>query len=184
MAGGGENYTLRAGRPGDIPQLVLIELAGNTLFAPTGLIPAEHMDDHIAIDWHQDAIEAGMSFVAADRSDAPVGFALCSERAPDLYLDEIAVHPDHGRRGLGGALVTCVMDEARARRLPSVSLSTFRDVPWNGPFYARHGFKEIAAAKWTDWMHELNTVQAETLDVTRRCFMRRPARRHLFRQRG
>ena len=62
----------------------------------------------------------------------------------------------------------------------SVSLSTFRKVPWNAPFYAKHGFKELSSKHWTDWMHEINAVQAETLDVSQRCFMRRQIKRRLF----
>lgn len=182
MAGSNQNYTLRLAREADIPQLVLIELSGNVLFEPTGLIPPEHMDDHISIEWHQGAIRDEMNFVAADTDDTPVGFAMCSVREPDLYLDEICVHSDHSRQGLGEALLKRIMREAQMRRLGSVSLSTFRTVPWNAPFYAKHGFKEVAQAKWTGWMNELNTLQAETLDVSQRCFMRRPVRRGLLRR--
>ena len=175
-----QEHTIRPTSHGDIPQLVLIELASNELFAPTGLIPPENMNDHISIEWHQDAIEAGMSFVITGPDDTPIGFTLMSLRAPDLYLDEIAVHPDHARNGLGSALLEHCLDHAKAARVPSVSLSTFRKVPWNAPFYARFGFKELPPKKWTDWMHEINTIQAETLDVTQRCFMRRQLKRSLL----
>ena len=173
-------YNIRHATPRDIPQLVLIELAGNELFAPTNLIPEDHMDDHVSIEWHQAAIEADMSIVVADADDVPAGFILVSHREPDLYLDEIAVHPDHGRKGLGSALLTHLLDLAKMGNFRSVSLSTFRKVPWNAPFYAKHGFKELSSKHWTDWMHEINAVQAETLDVSQRCFMRRQIKRGLF----
>jgi len=173
-------YTIRPATPHDIPQLVLIEQAGNELFGPTGLIPPEHMDDHVSIEWHQDAIEAQMSTVVANADDHPVGFTLTSQRPPDLYLDEIAVHPDHGRQGLGGALLQHVLHAAKEAGERSVSLSTFRKVPWNAPFYAKHGFKPLPEKKWTHWMHDLNTRQAETLDVTKRCFMRYQIKRSLL----
>ena len=32
---------------------------------------------------------------------------------------------------------------AKKTGYPAVTLSTFRDVPWNGPFYARHGFRAL-----------------------------------------
>ena len=35
------------------------------------------------------------------------------------------------------------MDEARAQGLDRLSLCTYRDVPWNGPFYRGLGFTEI-----------------------------------------
>ena len=31
---------------------------------------------------------------------------------------------------------------ARARGLPAVTLSTFREIPWNAPFYAAYGFRD------------------------------------------
>jgi hypothetical protein len=47
------------------------------------------------------------------------------------------------RRGLGGALVSTVCTWARAQGCPTVTLTTFRDVPWNGPFYQELGFSEL-----------------------------------------
>jgi GNAT superfamily N-acetyltransferase len=175
-----QDFTIRPATHGDIPQLVLIELAGNELFTPTGLIPPEQMDDHVSIEWHQDAIEAGMSFVVTNTDDFPVGFTLTSLREPDLYLDEIAVHPDYARQGLGSALLGHCLERAKDLRVRSVSLSTFRNVPWNGPFYKQFGFRELPQKKWTGWMHQINAVQAETLDVTERCFMRRQVKRSLL----
>ena len=64
--------------------------------------------------------------------------------ADDLpHLDEIDVEPAHGRRGIGAALVRTVCDWASASGYPLLTLTTFRDVPWNLPFYARLGFVEI-----------------------------------------
>ena len=173
-------YQIRPATPLDIPQLILIELAGNELFSPTGLIPEENLDDHISIEWHQQAIEAKMSCVVTDTEDFPVGFLLTSHRPPDLYIDEIAVHPDHGRKGLGGALLEFCIASAKDIGERSISLSTFRNVPWNAPFYVSHGFKEIPQKKWTDWMHDITIVQAETLDVSQRCFMRRQIKRSIL----
>jgi hypothetical protein len=40
-------------------------------------------------------------------------------------------------------LVNAVCDWATAEGLPAVTLTTFRDVAWNGPFYAKLGFREL-----------------------------------------
>ncbi|MEM9668255.1 MAG: GNAT family N-acetyltransferase [Pseudomonadota bacterium] len=184
MAGLPQGYTLRLAEERDIPQLVVIELESNELFRPLGLIPEENMEDHVSIDYHRGSIADETSFVVSDDTGTAVGFALCSERDPDLYLDEVSVHPDHGRKGIGRALVERVIEEARQREKPSVSLSTFRDVVWNAPFYATLGFREITEDDWEDWMHDFNRIQAETLDVSKRCFMRRSFRKGLFRRGG
>ena len=49
-------------------------------------------------------------------------------------------------RGTGRALVAAAVDEGQRRRLPAITLTTFRTIPWNAPFYARIGFVEIAGA--------------------------------------
>ena len=56
----------------------------------------------------------------------------------------------------------------------AVTLSTFRDVPWNGPFYRRHGFADLPAAAWTPGMraiHEQEGRHGLRTDV--RVFMER-----------
>jgi GNAT superfamily N-acetyltransferase len=76
--------------------------------------------------------------------DTPVGFALVEMLADDLpHLDEVDVKPSHGRRGLGTALVRAACEWATAAGFSMLTLTTFRAVPWNLPFYARLGFVEI-----------------------------------------
>jgi len=45
-------------------------------------------------------------------------------------------------RGVGRRLIGHVIAWARAEGFVSLSLTTFRNVPWNGPFYASLGFVE------------------------------------------
>jgi GNAT superfamily N-acetyltransferase len=60
------------------------------------------------------------------------------DRVPHIW--QLAVHPDHGRRGYGRALVGAVSEWARLHQFEAVTLTTYRDVPWNGPFYKSLGF--------------------------------------------
>ena len=53
------------------------------------------------------------------------------------------MHPDHAGRGVGRALLRAGCDWAAARGYPELTLATYRDVPWNGPFYASEGFEEV-----------------------------------------
>lgn len=45
-------------------------------------------------------------------------------------------------KGLGRRLLRHAADWARANGLKTVSLTTFRSIPWNAPFYASFGFRE------------------------------------------
>jgi hypothetical protein len=57
---------------------------------------------------------------------------------------------------------------------PAVTLSTFREVPWNAPYYARSGFRAMAEDELTPGLRELRAVEvAAGLDVAARIFMRR-----------
>jgi GNAT superfamily N-acetyltransferase len=76
--------------------------------------------------------------------ETPVGFALVQMLADDLpHLEELDVEPSHGQRGLGTALVRTVCEWACVTGYSILTLTTFRAVAWNLPFYARLGFVEI-----------------------------------------
>ena len=83
--------------------------------------------------------------MAVDDLGAVIGFAVAWVIDGEGHLDELAVTPAHGRRGVGRALVDEVLAWSAARGLPSVTLITFRDVPWNGPFYEKLGFEAVTA---------------------------------------
>ncbi len=111
--------------------------------------------------------------LVAPRYGRPVGFALCSVERPDLYLEQISVLPEYGRAGVGSALLDAVCGEARRRGLFGVTLSTFRDIPWNAPFYEKNGFSEVPRTGLALWQLDIERVQSVTMDVRGRCFMRR-----------
>jgi len=164
-------YGIDGANASDVDVLIEVDRAASTLFAPTGLLSEEALNDHVPAEVLSHAADTGDLFTARAAEGEPVGFALVSPRGGTLYLDQISVHPDHGRKGLGAALLGRVVDEAKKRKLRRITLSTFRDLPWNGPFYARHGFREIKRSDMADWMLELERIQAQDLDITKRCFM-------------
>src|SRR6185312_3323559 len=91
------------------------------------------------------AISRGLVWVALDTSDEPVGFVWLDTDVGEgaIGIAEIDVLPSHGRRGIGAALLEHACDWARAAGYRRVDLGTLADVPWNAPFYARHGFTAV-----------------------------------------
>jgi len=87
------------------------------------------------------AQRAGLLWVART-GGSPVGFALLEPLGDGLHLEELDVLPEHGRKGIGRALVREVCRYAEAQR-SVLTLCTFRDVPWNAPFYERCGFRTL-----------------------------------------
>ena len=82
----------------------------------------------------------------AQHDEALIGFAASAAFDDGLHLWELAVRHEAQGRGAGRALVSAVVAEGRRRVMPSVTLTTFRAIPWNAPFYARLGFVELAGA--------------------------------------
>ena len=65
-----------------------------------------------------------------------------------VHLAELDVLPAHGRRGVGTALVRAVDEWARSGHFTEITLTTYRDVPWNAPFYAGLGFDVVPESEW------------------------------------
>lgn len=143
MAGVGP-YVLRDARADDLGALPDIEREAAMLFAPWGL-DALFATSTTPLDVLHEGLARGGLIVAARRDvDLPVGFALWQRVDWHAHLDELDVHPEHGRRGLGGALLRETMARARAAGLARLTLATMREVPFNGPWYRRaHGFREL-----------------------------------------
>lgn len=105
---------------------------------------------------------------------APVGFALVEMLGDgNSHLQEIDVTPRHGRRGVGAALVATVLQWARRSGHAQTTLTSFRALPWNMPFYRKSGFEEICAAEWSaELQHIVASENAKGLLQERRCVMR------------
>lgn len=86
----------------------------------------------------------GFALVAVDSDGRPLGFAHVLELDARFHLEQLSVHPDAQRRGIGAALLAAAEDGVRARGASVVTLRTFADVPWNAPFYRRHGYADAA----------------------------------------
>lgn len=75
------------------------------------------------------------------RHDAGIiGFVQVLEIEGIAHMEQLSVHPGYGRRGYGRMLVAAAKSEALSRGREALTLRTYRDVPWNAPFYASCGF--------------------------------------------
>lgn len=166
-----EGYAVRLATHDDCAALPAIEHAAAELFRPLDLINFDDGIDVVPLDVLKRQCGEGLLWVAT-KDDTPVGFVIVDLREGDYYVSELDVHPDHGRKGLGAALMKLACDEAFARGFARVTLNTFRDVPWNAPFYACLGFTEIAEADWRPWMVALaGHMEQSGMDLKTRVYM-------------
>ncbi len=158
--------TVRPATVDDLPFLAPIEDAADRLFAErfggVDWPPADSGEDRAA--------EPGFLLVAVEPDDgAPgtervVGFAHVLDLDGHWHLEQVAVHPDHGRRGHGAALLDALTREVAARGGDEVTLTTYADVPWNAPYYARHGWVELDP--WPDRLAPFAAAEAR-MDMAR-----------------
>ena len=169
------HYAIGLARTDDLPRLPLIELAAAQLLR--GHAPESVLNETTSHDELQKAQREGRLWVVR-ADDTAVGFAHVSViESSTAHLAEIDVLPEHGRRGLGTRLVEEVCRWAGSTGHESVTLTTFRDIRWNMPFYERLGFRVVPNADLSPALRAV--VQDETrrgLDASRRVAMKRPCR--------
>jgi GNAT superfamily N-acetyltransferase len=164
-------YTIRSAHAEELILLAQIERAAAVLFLAT---PYAFLinDEPLSLDFVQQRFQAGQVWVAVDPDDIVVGFAIAREVDNTIYLQEMDVDPAHGRRGIGAALVKTVIEWARLHDYHAVSLSTFRDLPWNAPFYAKLGFSILAGFELTIDFQEIRQQELEAgLPISERVIM-------------
>lgn len=141
--------SVRLARPSDLRRIGPVEDTGTALFR-------EHLGDRLPAAltepapsgaWRQ-SVPGALLVAVAER--ALVGFAhlvwlVDDHGLPAAHLHQLSVRlPDGGRQGTGSALLAAAEDEARWADHDRLTLTTYRDLPWNGPFYARRGYDEVA----------------------------------------
>ena len=101
-----------------------------------------------------------------------VGYAVASVVDGDGHLDQVSVVEAAAGHGVGRALIDQVIEWTVAAGYPALTLTTFRDIPWNGPDYERLGFVPLHPAEIGP---ELAVIQAEHTAAGDR---RHPPHRH------
>jgi GNAT superfamily N-acetyltransferase len=117
---------------------------------------------------------SGHLWVALEDNGRPVGFGMVEPHGSRLWLEELDVLPEHCNHGVGSALVEKIGQWASAAGFHEVVLTTYRDVPWNGPFYAKRGFEMLPSGQLdADLEARLREEEARGLASMPRVAMRR-----------
>jgi GNAT superfamily N-acetyltransferase len=158
------HFTIRLAQAADVALLPGIEDRAAVLFdgwrPQTGLTDEERFATN-SLDTFERAHRAGRLWVAVSSAGEVVGFALITVVGGAAHLEELDVLPLHGRRGIGSALVDAVCSWAARAGYAAVTLRTFRDVPWNRPFYERKGFRVVASSALSSEHVQLETAELE-----------------------
>ncbi|MFI7428956.1 GNAT family N-acetyltransferase [Micromonospora sp. NPDC049836] len=164
----------RIARADELTEVQRIEVASGAPFREIGMTEVADMPP-MPLDALAERQRAGRVWVTVDARDRPVAFAVLDVVDGSAHVQQLSVDPAHARRGIGGRLLDQVAGWAAGRGLPALTLTTFRSVPFNGPYYARLGFRELTGDEVTPGLARLLAAEAALgLDPADRIAMRRP----------
>ncbi|MEU6352620.1 GNAT family N-acetyltransferase [Streptomyces sp. NPDC047072] len=164
---------IRPVTPAELPVLRDIETAAGAAFRDIGMA---EVDEHEApsVETLDRYRRAGRAWVACAGSDRPVAYVICEPVDGALHIEQISVHPDFAHRRIGRALLAHADTHAREQGLPALTLTTFTEVPWNAPYYARLGFRPLSDAELTPGLRAIRAHEKDLgLDQWPRVCMRR-----------
>ena len=164
---------VREAREDDLELLPAIQIAAGAAFREIGMAAiadSAPLSGDALVAYQR----AGRAWVAVSGGDIPIGFIVVDLIDGRAHIEQVSVHPDYARRGVGGMLINHVDRWAGEQGIDALTLTTFRAVPWNGPYYARLGFRDMAPGEITAGLAAvLDDEAAHGIDpATRVCMWR------------
>jgi GNAT superfamily N-acetyltransferase len=129
-------HEIRPPRRDELALLREIERDASRSFADIGMADvAAH--EPLSIAQLERFLAAGQAWVAVTDGDRPVAYLLAATVDDCAHIVQVSVARAYASRGLGAALIDHLATTARS----ALTLTTFRDVTWNAPYYRRLGFE-------------------------------------------
>jgi GNAT superfamily N-acetyltransferase len=165
--------TIRTARVDELTSLVEIERAAGETFRLLGMDLVADDDPGSVEELTPYALD-GRALVAVDPNDRPVGYLLLDVVDGAAHIAQVSVHPDQARQGFGRALIERAASWTSDRSLHSLTLTAYVEVPWNGPYYERLGFRYLAPEEESAGLRAIRERErARGLDAWPRASMRR-----------
>lgn len=145
---------IRVARPADLALMVDIERAAGELFRSLGMDFVAD-DDPGAVEELGSYASRDRAFVAVDADERPVAYLLLDIVDGAAHIEQVSVLPSYAHHRIGRALVERAASWAAEHGLRALTLTTYVDVPWNGPYYERLGFRYMAPDEETEGLREI-----------------------------
>ncbi|MEU1786195.1 GNAT family N-acetyltransferase [Streptomyces sparsogenes] len=158
----------------ELPVLQDIERAAGLCFRDIGMDEIAD-DEPLSLEELAGYQRDGRAWVAVNGEDRAVAYLITDPVDGNMHIEQVSVHPDSARRGLGRALIEHAAGRAAAEGAGALTLTTFVDVAWNAPYYAaRCGFRTLGEDELTPGLREIRRHEAaHGLDRWPRVCMRR-----------
>jgi GNAT superfamily N-acetyltransferase len=152
-------------------RLQQIELEAGRRFADIGM-PEIASAPPTGIPILQDAARSGFLW-GASISNQLGGFILCDRFGDHFLIRQLSVLPGYSGMRIGSHLIEQVSKDASRIDCRHLILSTFRQVPWNAPYYQRLGFEIMRHEDFPDFIRRIRSEEARVLDIADRVIMQR-----------
>ncbi|KAI0995685.1 hypothetical protein K3495_g12495 [Podosphaera aphanis] len=137
-----QSYSIRRGKTSDIPLLKRVERSAGNRFRTVGL---DSVADCNTLDPERltRMSDANHLWVGVN-SSGPIGFLCGEELDGNFHIVQISVSYECQGRGVGKNLMSTMLEQITSERsFKSVTLTAFRNLSWNGPWYSKMGFGEV-----------------------------------------
>jgi GNAT superfamily N-acetyltransferase len=158
-----DDIEIRRAAPDEIEEMVAIDVDACTLYVEAGLDADLGPDHPYSIAeracWTRCASEGNAS-LAARPGARPVGLLVLDRVDGTPYLEQLSIRRVAMRQGLGRRLLERAIEWAGGEPL---WLTTYGHIPWNRPFYERHGFVTIPEPECPPWVVAILEEQRRAL---------------------
>lgn len=164
---------IRSATPVDLDNLAILEVQAGQVFHSVGMSAvADDVPDQEALRRRQGQ---GLIWVAEVHGEI-AGYIVATVLDGNAHIQQVSVAPAYARQRIGHQLISHVEDWGGRHSRPATTLTTFRDVPWNGPYYETLGYRELSGSEIgcevsAELKHE---ATLPGLDASRRCAMIKP----------
>ncbi|MBE0529599.1 MAG: GNAT family N-acetyltransferase [Rhodospirillales bacterium] len=132
-------------------------------------------DDKVQSEKQHRALIADGLAIVADVQGFGIAAFLNGEVTPDaLHIWQIAVHRDQQGHGIGRKLIEAAQQFATDHGINALTLTTFREVPWNESYYQRLGFVTLDDEDLGPRLRAVLDSEGQAgIPMERRCAMRK-----------
>ncbi|WP_280401371.1 GNAT family N-acetyltransferase [Nocardia carnea] len=149
---------IREATAADIPRLQDIEVRAGRPFAAVGM-DAVAGDEPLPEQVLGEFVLDGRAWVWVAGAE-PVGYLIVSILDGNAHIDQVSVLPEFRGQRIGRRLIDRAVRWAAGRGLPAITLTTFTEVAWNGPYYRRLGFRYLRPGEETPGLRAVRAAEA------------------------
>ncbi|MFI5715897.1 GNAT family N-acetyltransferase [Nocardia sp. NPDC051750] len=148
---------IREATAADIPALQDIEVRAGESFVAAGMA-AVAGDEPLTADVLGEFVLDSRAWLW-ESGGRPMGYLIASILDGNAHIDQVSVLPECRGQRIGRRLIDCAVRWAADRGLRAITLTTFTEVAWNGPYYERLGFRYLEPAEETPGLRAVRSEE-------------------------